>query len=52
VVGDTDRWWGYIDKTGKTVVNPQFISASSFSEGLAAVRIDTGKTSKWGYISR
>jgi hypothetical protein len=29
--------WGYIDKTGKTVIAPQFESASAFSEGLAAI---------------
>src|SRR5262252_8372250 len=29
--------WGYIDKTGKTVIVPQFESASGFSEGLAVI---------------
>ena len=34
-----DNKWGYIiDKSGKTVINPQFFSATSFSESLAAVR--------------
>ncbi|SRR6266498_501503 len=44
--------WGYIDKTGKIVIPPQFESAAPFSEGLAAIHncdhsyfIDkTGKT--------
>jgi len=37
---------GYIDKTGKFVIAPKFDDAESFSEGLAAVKIDD----KWGYI--
>ncbi len=31
---------GYIDKTGKTVIPPQFLYARPFSEGLAAVAND------------
>ena len=35
--------WGYIDKTGKLVIPPQFESAAPFSEGLAAInQCDTG----------
>lgn len=30
--------WGYIDKSGKEVITPQFKTAGMFSEGLAAVR--------------
>ncbi len=33
-VGDT---WGYIDNTGKMIIQPQFAAADFFSEGLAAV---------------
>lgn len=33
------RWWGYIDKTGKIVIEPKFHSALCFSEGLAKVEI-------------
>ncbi len=29
--------WGYIDKTGKMVIPPQFETAYGFSEGLAAI---------------
>jgi hypothetical protein len=32
--------WGYIDKTGKLIVEPQYEFASSFKEGLAAVKMD------------
>lgn len=31
--------WGYIDTTGKFVINPQFDEARLFQEGLAAVEI-------------
>jgi hypothetical protein len=40
--------WGYIDKTGKLVINPQFAGASSFSEGLALVWVGA----KAGYIDK
>jgi hypothetical protein len=45
------RWlfgtkYGFIDRNGKTVIQPQFDLTYGFSEGLAAVQI--GK--KWGYI--
>ena len=38
--------WGFIDKTGRTVIPPQFTDASSFSEGLAAVKVENA----WGFI--
>lgn len=38
--------WGYIDRTGKQVVEPQFEKCGDFSNGMAAVR----KDDKWGYI--
>jgi len=44
--------YGYIDKTGKIIINPQFDDAESFSEGLAAVRIGDYRTGKYGYIDR
>ena len=39
---------GYIDKTGKIVINPQFDEAWTFSEGLAKVKIGN----KLGYIDK
>ncbi len=65
-IGDvTSGKWGYIDKTGKVVINPQFsggdfglfdagklISFGSFREGLAAVRIGDEKSGKWGFIGK
>jgi hypothetical protein len=46
---------GYIDQTGRSVIPPQFSgegAASGFSEGLAAVNVNVGKTDKWGYIDK
>lgn len=41
--------YGFIDKTGNTVIPFQYTDAGSFSEGLAYVRDDKGK---YGYIDR
>lgn len=35
--GFTNKW-GYIDKTGKLVIPPQFESAGTFAEGLGAIQ--------------
>ena len=50
---------GFIDRTGKVVIPPQFDSAEYFSEGLAAVEVGEkwgliGKSGgeKWGFIDR
>lgn len=32
--------WGYIDRTGNYVIEPQFLEALNFSEGLAVARTD------------
>ncbi|MFM7794047.1 MAG: WG repeat-containing protein, partial [Microcystis panniformis] len=40
--------YGYIDKTGKTVIEPQFEQAGNFSSGLAPIKINN----KWGYINK
>lgn len=42
-----DRW-GYLDQTGKSVINPQFSEADLFQEGLARVENTAHKV---GYIS-
>jgi uncharacterized membrane protein len=42
------KMWGYVDKTGKIVIHPQFDDARNFSEGLAEVRI--GK--RWIFIDK
>ncbi len=33
--------YGYIDKNGKVVIEPQFDDARDFSEGLARVAIES-----------
>ena len=38
--------WGFIDKTGKMVINPQFDEVESFSGGRARVKNET----RIGYI--
>jgi hypothetical protein len=44
-----DGRWGYIDSSGKLVIEPKFSMAEDFSEGLAAVMIGTiGR----GYIDK
>jgi hypothetical protein len=42
---------GYIDGTGKIVIEPQFRSAGNFSEGLALVSL-SGRKYKLGYIDQ
>ena len=45
--------WGFRDVNGKVIVEPQFIEAHNFSEGMAAVKIKTnGGADKWGYINK
>src|SRR5262245_23050194 len=41
-----DKGCGFIDKTGKEIIEPQFEGATCFSEGLAGVHIKD----KWGFI--
>jgi hypothetical protein len=43
-----DKGWGFIDKTGKEVIKPQFEGAGIFSEGLAGVQVKD----KWGFIDK
>ncbi|MEO8131655.1 MAG: WG repeat-containing protein [Bryobacteraceae bacterium] len=45
-----DAKYGFIDKTGKVVITPQFGAALAFSNGLAPA-MDL-KTGKWGYIDK
>ncbi|MGB8262232.1 MAG: WG repeat-containing protein [Terracidiphilus sp.] len=43
-----DGKWGYIDKSGKLAIPPQFDSAGPFVEGLARV----GLGNRWGFIDK
>lgn len=38
--------WGFVDKNGKIVIEPQYDDARSFANGLAAVKV----VDKWGFI--
>ena len=40
--------WGFIDTTGKWVVDPQFEGARNFADGLAPVLVG----GRWGYVNR
>lgn len=43
-----DGYYGYMDRTGKIVIQPQFGEAGDFYEGLAKVN----KNMKWGFIDK
>lgn len=47
-LGERHTGWGYIDVSGKVVIQPKYERARSFSGGLAAVRQD----GKWGFINQ
>lgn len=38
--------WGYVDRSGRIAITPQFEEAGDFSEGLARVKMG----GKWGYV--
>ena len=40
--------WGYVDKTGKFVVNPLFDDVSNFVKGLAVMKVGD----KYGYVDK
>lgn len=46
---------GFIDRTGKTIINPLYEVAAPFKEGLAAVKYkaeESGKRNLWGFIDK
>ena len=45
---EKDGKWGFIDKNGKVVIEPQFDDAGDFSEGFAQVK----KDGKYGFIDK
>jgi WG containing repeat len=47
-------FWGYIDKTGKWVIQPRFADAWAFSYGLAPVQAhsEVEGSDKYGYIDK
>jgi len=46
--------WGFIDQTGRIVVEPKYTAAGDFSEGLAAVKVGGthARGGTWGFIDR
>lgn len=44
------KGYGYIDKTGEIVIEPQFNYAGQFHEGVA--RVQDNETKKWGIIDK
>lgn len=42
--------FGYLDASGNMVIAPQYLKAKDFSEGLAAVKVETPDGEKWGFI--
>ena len=40
--------WGFVDKTGKIIIEPSFSGAKSFGHGIGAVCNESGK---WGFIT-
>lgn len=47
-VVNTGSEYGYIDRSGRTVIQPRFTYGEPFSEGLAAVK----ESGKWGFIDK
>lgn len=45
----SEEKWGFIDTTGKIIINEQFAAISNFSENKCAVK---NKYNKWGYINK
>jgi hypothetical protein len=50
----TNGQWGYLDKSGKWAIEPQFDIATDFSEDLAAVckGVQGRDRGQWGYIDK
>ncbi len=47
---DTENYlWGFIDKSGKEIIKPQFKEVGDFIDGLCNV---TNKDGKWGFIDK
>jgi len=50
-----ERRWGYIDRSGETVIRPGYMEARRFSKGLAAVAVGghwADSDHLWGFIDK
>lgn len=45
----TSTLWGFVDKSGQQIINPQFDEVGDFHDGKCAVK---NKEGKWGYIDK
>ncbi len=52
VASKSDSAWGFIDSKGNFIVEPQYYSVNSFSEGLAAVVTKSGFKERWGFVDK
>lgn len=43
---------GYMNKSGKVIIKPQFDKGGQFSEGRASVMVSSGNDEKWGFINK
>ncbi|MBX7222674.1 MAG: WG repeat-containing protein [Blastocatellia bacterium] len=44
--------WGYVDRQGRVVIEPQFAEANDFSEGLACVSLESEGEGRFGFIDK
>ncbi|MCK5684371.1 WG repeat-containing protein, partial [bacterium] len=49
---EKNKKWGFMDYTGKIVIEPVYMGAKTFSNGLCAVRSKNKKGYYWGYIDK
>lgn len=49
---EQDDKFGFINKTGEVVIQPQFDSVLLFSEGLCPVLVKSKDENNWGYINK
>jgi hypothetical protein len=44
--------WGFIDNTGRFVINPEYSHVGYFNNGVAQVSVGEGDGQKFGYIDK
>jgi hypothetical protein len=49
---DKEKKFGFVDRSGKFVINPQFDDVGTFIGGLAQVSMGHDKETRIGYINR
>lgn len=49
ILDNYEKKWGFVDKTGKIVITPQFAEVGIFSEGQCSFK---NSDRKWGYIDK